>query len=129
MGRELSKGRIFWRSKECRLPKIFYFIMKASDEVESPELTERVDADSLRPPKTDKKSDKNTLVVVSYNLLAQQYINNNHSNYPASPKSSLKWTSRKHGFKTLLQSLKADVLAFQEMDHLLYEQFFNPFLN
>jgi len=63
---------------------------------------------------------------VSYNTLSQSILEDNKSIYDASPPEVLEWDHRKHNLLKEIMHFKADIIALQEVNQNVYEEFFKP---
>lgn len=63
---------------------------------------------------------------LSYNTLSQCILENNKDLYDASPPEVLEWDHRKHNLLKEIMHFKADVVALQEVNQNVYEEFFKP---
>lgn len=60
-------------------------------------------------------SSKGSFTIVSYNIIAQSHIK--REMYPYCAKDTLRWAYRRRRLQVELESMDADILALQEVDH------------
>jgi len=63
---------------------------------------------------------------VTYNILSQNILENNKDIYDASPPEVLQWDHRKHNLLKEIMHFKADIVALQEVNQTVYNDFFKP---